>query len=390
MRDSMDGVVLAGGNGTRLWPLTATKPKPLIKVAGKTLMHRVMENLKQHVDRYVVVYSDERVKQEAMNIGSKLDKEVVCVEQINKPGTAAAVLSVKDVVPDRFIVESSDHIVDSNIYKDLKKLDEGILVKECSTPQHYGVVIVKDERIENIEEKPENPKSNLINIGIYLFTRDVFKELEKVKPSKRGEYEITDILEGKRCIKTDKAWYDVGMPWHLLDTLEFIINNEEKRVEGELKNCDVEGKIIVEEKAVLKNSTIIGPCYIGKSCKVGPYSLLHKACIEEGVEIGIGTTVKRSLIGKESKAKHLSYIGDSVVGEHVNFGSSTQIANLRFDGSTVKVKTKSGVIDTKRRKMGAIIGDNVKFGVNVSVMPGKCIKPNAWVMPNRVVDENIE
>ncbi|PIN82555.1 glucose-1-phosphate thymidylyltransferase, partial [Candidatus Micrarchaeota archaeon CG11_big_fil_rev_8_21_14_0_20_47_5] len=139
------------------------------------------------------------------------------------------------------------------------------------------------------------------------------------------------------------------------------------------------------------SSYIDGPLYVGANTTIGPHSYI-KGCTSIGANccIGDSTTVKNSIIFDRTNAKHLAYIGDSVIGEGCNFGAAAQIANFRFDAGSIKAKVNDVVIDTKRNKLGAIIGDNVKMGVLCSVMPGKMIGNDCWIGANVMVEENIE
>ncbi len=389
----MEGVILAAGNGERLWPLTATRPKPMIRIMGRTIIERIVEGIKPITNKIFVVTNGNGLLREHLNeLSLKYNVEIVPVVQKEGKGTAVAVESVKDYVSDVFVVASGDHVLDTSIYRDIVNFSKGentITVKFVEEPELYGVVDVEEGRVASIEEKPENPKTNLANIGIYVFNSSIFDEIKDIKVSKRGEKEITDVLRGKKVFITAKKWLDVAYGWHVYDAFKLLFDMEKERIDGEVKNTDIKGKVIIEKGAVVENS-VVEDSYIGKDAKIGPFAYISKSCVEEKAEIGGATSLRRSVFGKGSKAKHLSYIGDSVIGEGVNFGSSTQLANLRFDNKHVKVKTKKGIVDSKRRKLGAIVGDNVKFGVNVSVMPGTLIKPDAWVMPNSLIKSNID
>lgn len=389
----MDGVILAAGKGKRLWPLTATKPKGMIRVMGKTIIERIIEGIKPHVTRiFVVVNENELLKNYLDKISLKYNIEIIPILQKRGRGTAVAIESIKDYVGDSFIVASGDHVLDTSIYGDLINFSKGentITAKFVDNPHQYGIIEVKDDKVISIEEKPEMPKTNLANIGIYVFNSSIFNEIQNITLSIRGEKEITDILKGKKVFITAKKYIDVAYGWHVYDAFRLLFEMEKERINGEVRNSDLKGKVIIEEGAVIENS-VIEDSYIGKNAKIGPFAYILKSCIEENANVGGGTSIKRSVFGRGSKSKHLSYIGDSVIGENVNFGSSTQLANLRFDNKSIKLKIKKGIVDSKRRKLGSIVGDNVKFGVNVSVMPGVLIKPNAWIMPHSLIKSNVE
>lgn len=369
-------IVLAGGASKRMRPFEL---KPVLTIAGKTIIDRILESWDGY--KIYIIYRDERIKDYIET------KDINFIEQLeDMPGTAGAIYSAKDYIKgEDFFVISSDHVLDPKIYKKLQKSKpDTITVKRVNNPEKYGVVELEKGVVKDIVEKPSNPKTNLVNIGIYHFSKSVFKDIEKIERSSRGEYEITDILLGKKAIIIEKeVWMDLAYPWELLEGMKYILTEIEKeRNNGELiGNNTIIGKVIIESGAKIINSTIEGPVYIGKNVKIGPYSYIKgPVSIEEDSEIGIGTTVKNSIIMQGTRAKHLNYIGDSVVGRHVNFGAGSVIANLRFDENPVKPMNV--------RKFGAVVGDNVKLGVNSMIMPGSIIPSNQIIYPGEIYKNN--
>jgi len=220
----------------------------------------------------------------------------------------------------------------------------------------------------------------------------IFSALNEVPRSTRGEYEMTDVLkkEKVKAIKTSEYWLDMGMPWQLFNANEFLLSklNEKK---GKIENCTIKGKLIMEEGAKIINSYVEGVVYIGKNSTIGPHAYIRgTTAIGDNCSIGDSTTVKNSIIFDNVNAKHLAYIGDSIIGEGCNFGAAAQIANYRFDENSIKAKVNEVVIDTQRKKLGAIIGDKVKMGVLSSVMPGRMIGDNCWIGAGVIVSENVE
>lgn len=219
----------------------------------------------------------------------------------------------------------------------------------------------------------------------------VFSELKQLNKSPRGEYEIVDLFLGAKAVEVDGFWMDVGYPWHLFDANEFLLfrmGSGEKG--GKIEDCTIKGKIILEDGAKIFNSYVEGISYIGTGSEIGPYAVLKGFnSIGRNCSIGGGTTVKNSIIFDHVNAKHLSYIGDSVIGEGVNFGSGTQLANYRFDEGYINIQTEKSWINSGRKKLGAIVGDRTKFGVLACTMPGKIIGHDCWVSSGVVVNQNI-
>ena len=184
----------------------------------------------------------------------------------------------------------------------------------------------------------------------------------------------------------------MGLRWQLFDANKFLLEKTgEKKDKSQIENSTIKGKVILEPGAKILDSYVEGPLYVGANTIIGPHAYIRgTSSIGRNCCIGDSTTIKNSIIFDNVNAKHLSYIGDSIVGEGCNFGSATQIANFRFDAGSVKAKVEDVIIDTRRNKLGAIIGDGVKMGVLSSVMPGKMIGDHCWIGANVMVKENVE
>jgi bifunctional UDP-N-acetylglucosamine pyrophosphorylase/glucosamine-1-phosphate N-acetyltransferase len=175
----------------------------------------------------------------------------------------------------------------------------------------------------------------------------------------------------------------------LLEANDHALSRLEARA-GIIENSTVEGKVIMGDGAKIINSYVEGCAYIGAGTVIGPNACLRGFnSIGKNCSIGSGTTLKSSILLDHVNAKHLSYIGDSVIGENVNFGSGTQVANYRFDEKNVLVMTEKGWVDSGRSKLGAFVGDNTKFGVLSCTMPGKCIGSGCQVHSGVVVNRNV-
>lgn len=397
----MKGVIIAAGEGKRLKPLTHTRPKCMIPVAGKPILHHVIQLLKEAGVRDLVIvvnYLKEKIMDE-FGDGRKLGVRIEYAEQKEMRGTADAFLSAEGLVEDTFVGMASDVITESSAVRKLIEAHDSEMtvgLKSVHDVSEFGVAKVEDGWIVDFKEKPRRGGRGLVNCSIYVMNDSVFKKLKALKPSGRGEHEITDLIrmlarQGKvRGVELAEFWQDLGMPWQLFDANEFLLSKMPERREGKIENCVVKGKVIVERGAHVFNSFIEGPVFIGRDTEVGPYSFIRgNSSIGERCSIGDSTTVKNSIIMNGVNAKHLSYIGDSIVGENCNFGAGTQIANWRFDAGTIKMEVMERKVDTKRKKLGVVIGDNTKTGVLVSVMPGKTIGDNCWIGANVQVDRNI-
>jgi bifunctional UDP-N-acetylglucosamine pyrophosphorylase/glucosamine-1-phosphate N-acetyltransferase len=388
-------VVLAAGEGKRLRPLTYTRPKCMIQLAGKPILQHVLENLNSVgvTDAAIVVkYKKESITDYfAKNPvdGMKLS----FIEQGDKYGTAAAFGYAEDFATDTFFGVAGDIITEASA---LRKLADGAqgevtaALHAVEDAREYGTAIVRGGKISAFEEKVEKPKSNLANCSLYVFEPTIFKKIKGIKKSSRGEFEIIDLLKGATAVEISDYWLDMGMPWQLFSANEFLLSKlPDKR--GKVENCEIRGKIVMEKGAEIHDSVIEGNVYLGEGSYIGPHAYI-RGTTSIGKDCGIGdsTTLKNSIIFDHVNAKHLTYIGDSIVGSNCNFGAATQIANYRFDAGNIKAVVNDVTIDTRRNKLGAIIGDNVKMGVLSAVMPGKIIGDGCWVDAGVVVKENVE
>jgi len=388
-------VVLAAGEGKRLHPLTYTRPKCMIQLAGKPILQHVLENLNAvgvKEAAVVVKYKKEAIVDYfAKNPvdGMKLH----FIEQGEKYGTAAAFGEAESFATDTFFGVAGDIITEASA---LRKLADGAkgevtaALHSVEDAREYGTALVKDGKISGFEEKVEKPKSNLANCSLYVFEPTVFKRIKELKKSSRGEYEIIDVLKGATAVQISEYWLDMGMPWQLFSANEFLLSRLPEK-KGKIENSVIRGKLIMEKGAEVHDSVIEGNVYIGENSYVGPHAYI-RGTTSVGRDCGIGdsTTLKNSIIFDHVNAKHLTYIGDSIIGSNCNFGAATQIANYRFDAGHIHAIVNDVTIDTKRNKLGAIIGDNTKMGVLCSVMPGKMIGDGCWIDAGTVIKENVE
>ncbi len=394
---SMKCIMMAAGDGVRMKPLTNTRPKVMLQVAGKPILYHLLLEAKKAgiTDAIIIVrYLKEQIvgyfKQKEQEIGMKL----TFVEQGTKNGTAEAILTAEKYITDTFVVLAGDIVTDASV---IKKVIDGhngsitLAVKKVDHPHLYGVVeLNKNGTVAIFQEKAEKPKSNLANLSIYCMEPTIFQEIRNIPKSPRGEYEIVDLFVGAKAVVVDGFWMDVGYPWHLFDANEHLLDKTEART-GDIENSTINGKVIMEKGAKIIDSHVEGVAYVGENTVIGPGAYVKGyTSIGNNCSVGGGTTIKNSILFDDVNAKHLSYIGDSVIGSNVNFGSGTQIANYRFDESHVNVLTEKGWTNSGRKKMGCIVGDNTKFGVLSCVMPGKLIGNECWISSGVIIGQNVE
>lgn len=403
------GIVLAAGKGKRLHPLTETRSKVLLPILGQPIIYRHIDLMKKlGVEKVVVVVSHfrEKVIEVVKDIANDIGVDVDFVDQKEELGTGDAVKVVLRKYEDDAVISYGDtYIQPTKILPSLidvvKRRDNYIMGVEVDNVSRYGKLVVDGDRVLSVIEKPSEGGRGLINAGIYVIKSSVLKLVEEIALSPRREYELTDLIyiankKGYtfRFIKIENEWWqDIGYPWDLLKSIKLELSSIKSRViKGEIEHgVTIKGAIVIDEGAIVKGSTYIeGPVYIGRDAVIGPNSYLRPyTSIERESHIGFSVEVKESILLEKTHAAHLTYIGDSVIGENTNLGAGTIIANLRFDEKTVKVSVDGIRIDTGRRKMGAIIGGYVKTGINVSIMPGVKIGSYSIIYPGVTVYRDV-
>jgi bifunctional UDP-N-acetylglucosamine pyrophosphorylase/glucosamine-1-phosphate N-acetyltransferase len=285
--------------------------------------------------------------------------------------------------------------------KDIKKVitngaNIALGVIEVRNPGDYDIVDIKEDKIEKIHKKMKYSIQNLVkNAGVYSLDERIFEVLPKTDKSKRGEFELPDslqlLIESGEAIfwKRIGYWIDVVYPWNLLTANDFLIEKVSPANRGELEeNVMVEGNVSIGEGTVIKSGTYIeGPVFIGDNCVIGPNSYIRaNTSIGDNCHIEYAVEVKNSVIMDNTKILPHNYIDDSVIGCRCNLGAGTKIANLRFDDAPVIAKG----VDTGRRKLGAIISDGVKTGINACIDAGTIIGNNTLIGPGAFASGNIE
>ncbi len=406
----MKAVLFCAGKGTRLEPLTSSRPKHLLPVAGSPLIEHTLHALRgSGVNECLVVihHMGDQIR-EALGDGSRFGLGIEYAEQGGVFGTGHALLKGKPFVGNgSFMVVYGDLAVDPAAIQGLvkshspKRLGTMLGVEGAET-REFGSLEIKDGMLKSVSEKPKAGGPGTINGGIYLLDSRIFEYVEGTGKSARGEVELTDSLNRAlsdghqlQVFRVGRAqWVDVGRPWNVLEANELLMDSAvglgavQGKVDG---SAHLKGKVVVEEGAeILPGAYIEGPAWISSGCRVGPnchirpYSYLCR-----GARVGNGCEVKASILMEESHVGHLSYLGDSIVGRGSNLGAGTITANLRFDGQPVEVSVKGAKARTGRRKLGAFLGDGVKTGINVSIFPGVKVGEESWISPHVALDRDV-
>ena len=334
----MKGLILSGGKGTRLRPITHTSAKQLIPIANKPVLYYGIEAIRDAgITEIGIVVGDtkEEIKL-AVGDGSQWGVNVTYIEQDAPLGLAHAVLVSEDFLKDdEFVMYLGDNLIIGGI----KELVEGfnknkpnsqILLVKVPNPQFFGVAELNEGKVVSLAEKPSEPKSDLALVGVYMFDNNIFEAVRAIRPSKRGELEITDAIQwlidngyNVEPHLVNGWWKDTGMLDDLLEANKMVLDSFETNIKGFVdKASDVDFKVIVDEGAEIINSTVRGPAIIGRNTKiinsfVGPFTSIYYGCSLENCEI------EHSIVLEESSIKDIKQrIVDSLIGRNVKIGKS--------------------------------------------------------------------
>ena len=398
----MQTVILAGGTGKRVFPLAVNKPKPMFKILGKPLIQHVVETLKKAgLKDFVIVigHNGEQIR-EYLADGSKLGVNIDYTVQKEALGMANALETAKDLVEDNFFVVNADDIFESSLIKEMtKQFKKGNaeIVLSCKPVEEtwkFGIIQIENDKVTKFVEKPPKGQepSNMAVVGVYILTKKIFDYYKKISVSDH-QYEdaIQKFIEDKnmvRAVRYDGFFAGYKYPWDLFTINKYLMDTRMKKQTIE-DDVEIPERTQVEENVwirrgtrILEGACIRGPCYIGANSFIGNNSLVwNYSSIGDNCVVGFSTEIKHSLIG-DNCWFHINYIGDSIISDNCLFGAGTITANFRFDEKNVKLRIQGKKVDSDTDKLGAIVGDNCKTGINACLAPGVKIGPHSIVGPN--------
>lgn len=395
-------VVLAGGVGKRWWPLATYKS--LFPFAGKPAITYILEQLSlAGVKEAIVVTSPG--DREAMSRLSVAGVTITVVVQQTPNGMAGAVLAAKDAIRQRpMVVLNAADLVDSSLFEILRpeiaKQKPFIIGKKVTEYFDAGYLKLRGENVAAIIEKPGkgNEPSDYVNLVFHYFPDSTLflKALETIASDRDDVYEhaLSSVLKtiDFHVVRYEGIWVPLKYPWHVLDFMDVVLERLTPRKGNNVElrnNVVIEGNVVFGDNVkVFENTKIVGPCYIGADTIIGNNNIIRGSHIGARCVTGFNTDITRSYIG-DNCWFHSNYIGDSVIEGDVSMGSGTVCANLRLDRGEIASIVGDNRINTRRRKLGALIGKNVRIGVNTSVMPGVKIGSDSIVGAGIVVNRDI-
>jgi bifunctional UDP-N-acetylglucosamine pyrophosphorylase/glucosamine-1-phosphate N-acetyltransferase len=405
----LKAVVLAAGRGERLWPLTEDSPKPLLPVANKSILERTTESLVRAGIRQIILvvgFRSEKIR-DRLGKGEAIGAELKYVKQKTAKGTADALGTCSKELQgeDRFLVLYGDDYYETSVPRTFlaeARQNKGVTIGTANVQDasSFGKIESKRGLVTEIQEKAPRAEPGQVNAGIYLMDQSIFPAVRKTKRSIRGELELTDavrilIKEGTQVhthTLGSRRWLGISYPWDMLEANQWILEFEKSVSKGTIeRDVHLSGSVILEEGSVVKaGSYLEGPVHVGRRCHVGPNSYLRPySTLGDDVKVGAGCEVKNSIVMRNTRIPHLSYVGDSVIGEDCSLGAGTITANLRFDETIVKSRVRGSWVSSGRKKLGAILGDGVRTGINVSIFPGVKIGRRSWIGPGAIVDRDV-
>ena len=329
----MKGLILSGGKGTRLYPLTFTSAKQLIPVANKPVLFRVIEAIRDAgiTDIGIVVGDTAEEIKRAVGRGGQWDVNIAYIHQEDPLGLAHAVkISQEFLGDDRFVMFLGDNVIEGGISPLIaqfasSKFNSQIVLTRVDQPEQYGVAELDEKgRIVNLVEKPKVPPSDLALVGIYMFDHNIFEAVHAIQPSWRGELEITDAIQwlvdhGYEVFPYVHHgwWIDTGRPGDMLEANSLVLEELTPVIDGYVdRDSEVDSRVIVEKGAEIINSVVRGPAIIGKDTRlvnayVGPFTSIYHHCLVENAEIS------RSIVLEHSQIRNINRrIEDSLIGRH--------------------------------------------------------------------------
>jgi len=328
----MKALILSGGHGTRLRPLTYSQQKQLIPVANKPVLFYAIEDVIEAGIKeigIVVGPNAEQVKETVLS--REWDAEIEFIYQGEPKGLAHAIMVAREFLgDDDFVMYLGDNILREGIVRHKEHFEKGnydasILLQEVPNPQQFGVAELSEDgkTIKRLIEKPKNPPSNLALVGIYFFKPVIHEAVRNIKPSWRNELEITDAIQwlidnGYRVgwTKVTGWWKDTGKPEDLLDANRLILDDIETDIRVQTK-ARIHGRVVIGEGSEIDENTVIkGPAVIGRNVVIrnsyiGPYTSIGDNCIIENTE------VEDSIILPDSEIRNAGKIVESLIGRGV-------------------------------------------------------------------------
>lgn len=395
----MQAVILAAGKSSRFYPFTALAHKSMLSMFGKSLLQHTLESLKKSSITKVIIIigKNSSIPQDLERISGM---DITYVTQSESLGMGHGLLSAKEYLEDTFLLLSGYHVDVSEFAHDLsrEKNTVTLLVKKESGVGKFGVVETEGRKVISVTEKPEEEnREKLRIISIYQLTKSFVSFLATLPIE---EYHFEKALDTYAkdntvlFVERNKSTVSLKNTWDILEIKDYMLSTIQRKISSKAriaKSAIIDGSVFISDNVtILENAVVKGPCYLGENVTVGTNAILRNGVVaEKGVVIGATMEVKNSLL-MTGVTTHTGFIGDSIIGAHSRLAAGFCSANVRFDRKGVVSVVKGKEVNTQRVHFGAVLGEQVDTGVNVTTMPGVCIGNKVRIGPATVVMKNVE
>lgn len=390
----MEAVVLAAGEGRRLYPFTAHMPKVMLPIANKPIIEYVITALAAiNICDIVVVtgYKEETVRS-FLGDGGAWGVRIAYVTQDRQIGTGDALLQAKPYIGGPFLTLPGDNIIEPDSLTALadSKHDTAVLIEESLLPSKYGVVTVQKGLLTGIEEKPREATTNLVSTGIYKLQASIFDGIEQ--SMNQGFPNLTDVVKAEcqsgvaiDAVKGTGTWMDVVYPWNILDVNAHVLQSVVPQQAGIVEdNVIMKGAVHVGDDSVIRSGCyIVGPVVIGEGCEIGPNTCIFPATtIGDNVVIYPFSDISYSVIMDETTIDSHCHISHSVIGRNNMLKS---FVSTRYSRASMLIDDTYHTIDD----IGCYIGDDSTIGDHTIVEPAVAIGNNSYISPTNIVRKNL-
>jgi bifunctional UDP-N-acetylglucosamine pyrophosphorylase/glucosamine-1-phosphate N-acetyltransferase len=394
----MKAVILAANYSPRLLPFTATRAKPMIRIAGRHILESILDGLHNagvH-EALVVVHHEQQALRDHFGDGGDFGMGLEYVEQPELLGIGHALSCCEPYLKRQpFLLVYGDVLADGNPVPQLLRAfaETGREVALVTLPRNsneYGNVYLDNEmKIRRFIEKPQGRmQSNYVFAGGFVLQPRIFDLLRQHDQSIEACYQYLVQNDGLQADLWEGTWIDVVYPWHILEANQMMMSawrtahiHQSAKVAG---NVQLEGPVVIERNVVIESGAVLkGPCFIGEGSYIGNNSLVRTfSAIGPNSVVGYGSELKNCVLFGKSDLGRLSFIGDSVIGEGVSLGTALTTVNHFSDGKNIVVSTANESVDSGLPKLGAFIGDGVRIGARQTLAPATIVPAGSFIEDN--------
>lgn len=406
-RNRMKTVILAGGKGLDLYPLTETRPKPMITLLGKPIVQYLIEELRDMglTDIIIVTgYKGEQIR-EYFKKGTAFNVNIQYADQGENEGIESALLASEEFVKNdsEFLLLFGDIVPEKGLMQRALNAFENTQADMTMTltlrgdTGDFGIVeidsmgLVKKAGIKKIEQVSE---SKYVDAGCFIIRTDLFDEIRSHQSLSKAINARIEKGDKVSAAIWEKEWVDIGKPWNIIEANRLLLSNmKESRIAKDVSiasNVELKNIVIIEDNVEISSGSVLnGPLYIGANTYIGNNVLIRDHCsIGKGSLIGFGSEIKNSVLFNEAKVFRLCYIGDSVIGQNTSISSGVMTVITETGMKEVSMNINGKKMNTGLLKLGAIIGDNCDIGVNTLIFAGRKIATNSVVAPGTTVKDD--